>query len=155
MLALLLAACGNPFATNAQATPAPSATTGPVQAGNQITVNGRIVPVRSAALTFAATGVISDVLVREGDQVAAGALLARLDDGQQQAAVAQAEANVARAQAALDQLKAHPYLEEIAAAEAARAQAIASGRTTTSVRESGSRTRHTNGVECWSPRVCE
>lgn len=123
---VLLAACGNPFATTAQATPAPSASAEAVQAGDQITVDGRVVPVRSADLIFAATGVVSDVLVAEGDQVEADTLLARLDDTQQQAAVNQAEANVARAEAALDQLEARPYPEEIAAAEAARAEAIAS-----------------------------
>ena len=122
---LFLAACGNPFATTAQATPSPSATAEAVQAGDQITVDGRVVPVRSADLIFAATGVVSDVLVGEGDAVEAGAVLARLDDTQQQAAVAQAEANVARAEAALDQIEARPYPEEIAAAEAARAEAIA------------------------------
>jgi multidrug resistance efflux pump len=122
---LLLAACGNPFATTAQVTPALSATSAAVQAGDQITVDGRVVPVRSADLIFVATGVVSDVLVREGDVVEAGAVLARLDDTQQQAAVAQAEANVMRAEAALLQLEARPYAEDIAAAEAARAEAIA------------------------------
>jgi multidrug resistance efflux pump len=121
---LFLAACGNPFATTAQATPAPSATAEAVQAGDQITVDGRVVPVRSADLIFAATGMVSDVLVAEEDAVESGALLARLDDTQQQAAVAQAEANVARAEAVLNQLEARPYPEEIAAAEAARAEAI-------------------------------
>jgi multidrug resistance efflux pump len=122
---VLLAACGNPFGTNAQATPAPSATTAAVQAGDQITVDGRVVPIRSADLLFAATGVVSEVLVAQGEEIEAGAVLARLNDAQQQAAAEQAEANVARAQAALDQLQARPYPEEIAAAEAARAEALA------------------------------
>lgn len=109
----------------AQTTPSPvvTATTGPVQATNQVTVDGRVVPLRAADLVFAATGVISDVLVAEGDQVEQDALLAQLDDTQQQAAIRQARATVAQAQAAVDQLRAQPYAEDLAAAEAALAQA--------------------------------
>lgn len=124
IVGVLLVACGGPNAA-VQPTPEASSSVEPVQAGNQITVDGRVVPVRSAELAFAATGVISEVLVAGGDDVDAGAVLARLDSTQQDAAVAQAEANVAQAQAALDQLRAHPYPEEIAAAEAALADAVA------------------------------
>ena len=77
-----------------------------VVTNNLITSDARVVPVRKADLTFAGGGIVKEVLVTEGQQVAAGDLLARLDAAQQQVAVAQAQANLKRAEAQLAQLKA-------------------------------------------------
>jgi multidrug resistance efflux pump len=124
LLAGMLAACGD-TTTIAQAEPAPATTTAPVDIGRRIMVDGRVVPHRTADLAFAATGTLTEVLVAEGEAVAAGAVLARLDAEQQQAAVDQAVANITHAKAALDQLRAQPYPEDVTAAEAALAQAVA------------------------------
>jgi multidrug efflux pump subunit AcrA (membrane-fusion protein) len=124
LLAGMLAACGD-TTTIAQAEPAAATTIAPVNVGDRIMVDGRVVPQRTADLAFAATGVISEVVVAEGEQVTAGAVLARLNAEQQQAAVDQAVANVVRAKAALDQLRTQPYPEDVMAAEAALAQAVA------------------------------
>lgn len=96
-----------------------------VVTNNLITSDARVVPVRKADLTFAGGGIVKEVLVAEGQQVAAGDLLARLDAAQQQVAVAQAQANLKRAEAQLAQLKAGARAQEIASATASVAAAQA------------------------------
>ncbi|HMO57034.1 MAG TPA: efflux RND transporter periplasmic adaptor subunit [Roseiflexaceae bacterium] len=91
------------------------------------TVNaaGRIQPIRTAGLTFAGVGRVADIRVAIGDQVAAGALLAQLDDRDLQLRVAQAEAQLKQAQAGYDRLLAGPAAADIAAAEVQFRQAEA------------------------------
>src|SRR5512139_3695218 len=70
---LLFAAC-SPSAGAAT----PAATQAPVVADSTIVAEGRIEPVKYADVAFNAGGVISDVLVKEGDQVKKGDVLIRL-----------------------------------------------------------------------------
>lgn len=84
-----------------------------------VSVEGRVVPLQEAWLRFERSGIVSAILVAEGDQVAAGQALAQLDDRAQRLAVQQAEANLARAQARYAQLLAGAAPEARAAAEAA------------------------------------
>lgn len=88
-----------------------------------VSVTGRVVPVRRAELAFTMPGRVLEVLVKEGDTVEAGQLLARLDDAQLLAAVAQAEAGVAQAEAQLAKLRAGARSEQVAVTRAAVAQA--------------------------------
>jgi HlyD family secretion protein len=90
-----------------------------VKASNQIIAEAKVVPVRYAALSLPAGGVVAQVAVAEGERVKAGQVLVRVEAAQQAAAVAQAEAGLRRAQAQLDSLKAGPRPQEIAAAQAA------------------------------------
>ena len=70
-------------------------------------------------------GRVTEVLVREGDRVAAGQALVRFDDAELQAQLQQARGRVAQARAQLEKLE-HGYRpEEIAEARAAAAQARA------------------------------
>ncbi len=85
----------------------------------RILADAKVVPVRRSDLNMAASGIVVEVAVREGDRVEAGDLLVKLDDAQQRVAVAQAQANLARAQANLDRIRAGAREEEIAVAEAA------------------------------------
>jgi HlyD family secretion protein len=78
-----------------------------------------VVPVRDAQLSLPTGGIVAEVLVSEGDQVEAGQVLVRLASARQGAAVAQAEAQVLRAQNAVAELKAGARPEEIEAAQAA------------------------------------
>lgn len=91
----------------------------------EIVVDGRLVPVQSADLSLTTSGIIAEVLVEEGATVNAGDLLLRLDASQQQVAVAQAQAELQRAQAQLAELAAGPRSQEIASAEAALSAAQA------------------------------
>jgi multidrug efflux pump subunit AcrA (membrane-fusion protein) len=117
-MAALLAGCS-------QAAPTP--TPEPVAADftPTISVSGKVLPARWANLSFQAAGHVVEVNARLGDKVSAGQVLARLEDSDARAAVAQAEAMLKRAQAALAQLRAGARPAEIASAEAGVAAARA------------------------------
>ncbi len=83
-----------------------------------VIAKGIVAPVQHAALSMAASGIVSEVLVKEGDQVAANQVILRLKSERQRAALAEAEAALANAQAQLDTLKAGPRTQQVAAAQA-------------------------------------
>jgi HlyD family secretion protein len=94
-------------------------TLAPLTGDGAVVAEGRVVPVRSAALGFTTGGLVAEVTVTDGAQVQAGQVLVRLDNKRAAAAVAQAEATLGRAQAGLAQLKAGARSQEVAAAQAA------------------------------------
>jgi HlyD family secretion protein len=100
-LALLLTACAG-TATPAEIQPVETqADTLP----SSVTAEGKLLPALSAELALAQGGVIAEVLVKPGDEVAAGDVLARLTGAQSlQAALSRAELEILTAQQALDQL---------------------------------------------------
>lgn len=116
---LALAACGGQTA-DVQPTIVP-----PVRADERVVAEARVTPVQSAALAMNTGGVVAEILITEGDTVAAEQILLRLDSRRQEALVAQAEADLARAEAALASLTTGATEEEIAAAEAQVARAEA------------------------------
>lgn len=91
----------------------------PVTPAAQVSADGYVTPARHAVLSAAVPGRVTQVHVVEGQAVAAGALVATLENKAQQASVAQAQANLAQAQAWLAQIKAGARPEEIAQAAAA------------------------------------
>lgn len=106
-----------PAALNVQAAEAtPMAT--PIQASNDVVVDAVVVPVQYAALSMASSGIVAAVLVKEGDRVEAGQVIARVDNQRQLLAVAQAQAQMETARAHLAELQAGPLPEEITAAQA-------------------------------------
>jgi multidrug resistance efflux pump len=109
---LLLAACGG-SPTVAAATP----TIPPVKDNSALKAEGKLQPAQSANLSFVTGGEVAEVLVKEGDAVKAGDVLARVKSDVQQAAVARAEAGVAAAQASVAKYREQLPLQ-IAAAEA-------------------------------------
>jgi multidrug resistance efflux pump len=113
ILAAILCGCEcsaeEPQATQVAATPQPI---------TQVSVKGKAAPETWAAVSSQASGTVLEVLVKPGDDVAAGDLLVRLDSTDAQLTVQQAEATLATRQAELDLLKAGPSPEEIAVAEA-------------------------------------
>jgi RND family efflux transporter MFP subunit len=64
---------------------------------------GYVTARREATVSAQITGTLTEVLIEEGDRVSAGQVLARLDDTSQQAARAQAEAQLASTRAQLAQ----------------------------------------------------
>jgi len=111
-------------ATAAQAEQA-SANVGEKAATVKHSANGRIqadasvVPMQYADLSFTRSGVLEKLLVKEGDTVAAGQLLAQLNAAQQQVAVASAQAALQKAQAQLTKLQNGARSQEIEQAQAA------------------------------------
>jgi len=71
----------------------------PVKDNSAIKAEGKLEPVQSVKLSFAAGGEVAEVLVKEGDMVKAGDVIARVKSDAQQAAVTRAEAGVAAAKA--------------------------------------------------------
>ncbi|MBE9070468.1 efflux RND transporter periplasmic adaptor subunit [Leptolyngbya cf. ectocarpi LEGE 11479] len=83
------------------------------------TYTGEIVARRSSDLGFEQAGTLIEILVDEGDTVANGAPLARLDTRSLQAQRQQLEAQRRQAQARFQELQRGPRQEDIAAAAAA------------------------------------
>jgi HlyD family secretion protein len=96
-----------------------------VKASQQVVADAIVVPARSAKLSLPTGGIVAETLVSEGESVEGGQVVLRLDAARQASAVAQAEAQVRRAQSRLDELKAGARPQEIAAAQASVAAAQA------------------------------
>ena len=88
-----------------------------------VTADGYLVPGHYAQLSFAASNVVAEIHVTEGEWVAAGTPLVTLENSAQQAMLAQAAANLAQTAANLDELRAGARSEDIAQAQAAVAVA--------------------------------
>ena len=99
LLALLLAACGAGNASQAT----PEGTPEPVVADNTIVAEGRVEPINYADVAYNSSGVVSDVLVKEGDQVKKGDVLVRLGNESDKAYTA-AQLELVTAQQAYDDL---------------------------------------------------
>jgi multidrug resistance efflux pump len=77
-----------------------------------VRAEGRVVPSHYANLSTAASGQVTELLVQEGDQVQAGAVILRLGDREQyQAQIAAAEMELLSAQQALEELQKNAGLE--------------------------------------------
>lgn len=115
----LLGACGG----GQPQTPVAEGT--PVEADNRVIAEAKVVPERSAALSFQDGGVVVEVLVEEGKAVTAGELIARLDGAERAANLARAEAQLRAAEARLQDLTDGPRAEDAEAAQAQVRQAEA------------------------------
>lgn len=80
---------------------------------------GAIAPARQTPLLFEAPGFVSEVLVQQGDRVAAGDVLARLDTADLDLALRAAELAVDSQRAAYEALTTPARAEDVAVAEAA------------------------------------
>jgi HlyD family secretion protein len=87
--------------------------------GGSVVADARVVPVKEANLSLAASGIVDALYVAEGDIVEAGQVILRLENAQQKVAVARAQADLQRSQAGLAQALAGPREQEIASAQAA------------------------------------
>ncbi|MBM3272075.1 efflux RND transporter periplasmic adaptor subunit [Candidatus Kaiserbacteria bacterium] len=91
----------------------------------QVSLSGKVVAAKDVDLGFAASGRVTHVYAPVGSTVAAGALLAEVENGDLRASLAQRQASLASQQAKLDALLAGPRPESVAVAEAAVASAEA------------------------------
>ena len=97
-----------------------------ITANSDVIVEAMVIPNREANLSVATSGIVEDVLVSEGEAIAAGTPLLQLENARQQAAVAQAEANLRNAELQLAELVSDPRPEEIARYQASITSAQAS-----------------------------
>lgn len=124
---LTLYGCSSlPGAATPTATPLP-----PIAANDQIVADARVVPVQSVNVRFQITGTVAELLVKEGDQVAADAPLARLDSRDVDIGIEHAQVVIEQAQANYNRLVEGASTEDIAAAEAQVTQAQAGLRQAT------------------------
>jgi HlyD family secretion protein len=80
--------------------------------------SGQVKPAQDANINFATTGIVAQVLVKEGQQVQQGARLASIDTRELDQQVLQAEANLKSAQAAMTAVKDGPSETDLRAAKA-------------------------------------
>jgi multidrug efflux pump subunit AcrA (membrane-fusion protein) len=112
ILSLLISACS----TQTTLTPTPLP---PVSGSLAVVADGRLMPAQSLDLSFAAGGQVAQVLVAEGDPVAANQLIAQLKSGQAlQAQLKQAAAALATAQNNYQSLKQGATYQSLQAAVA-------------------------------------
>jgi len=90
----------------------------PAPVDRAVIAKGIVVPAERAALSMAASGIVAELLVEEGQPVAKGDVILRLRDERQRAALAEADAAVLAAQAQLAIVRAGARDEEIATAQA-------------------------------------
>jgi HlyD family secretion protein len=106
--AALLSGCAQANSSAPSATPTASAVTVESKTSN---ATGYVTPIRHADLAFRMGGRVTEVLVKEGNQVKAGQSLVKLDDAELKAGLLQAQADLAHWQAGA-------RTEEIAVAQA-------------------------------------
>ncbi len=110
------------FTSQAKEPPPPDYETISVERGNlvsTVSATGAIQPEGQVSLVFRGAGRVGEVLVREGEAVAAGQVLARLETDDLDLALAQAETALVISQAQLQRLKTPTDPIDVAAAEAA------------------------------------
>src|SRR3954447_9316998 len=113
-------------ATGNTATETPGWTTATANTGTidaAVSATGSVEAQAQADLRFAADGTVTAILVKPGQQVQAGAALARLDATDLQLQVEQAQADLKQAQADYQKLMDKASPQEISAAQATVAQA--------------------------------
>src|SRR6266540_836124 len=116
---------GGAYFSFGRATPteAPLAAAAPVTASNAIVAEAKVVPARSATLSLSSGGIVAEVLVKEGGQVTAGQVLARLDASDLQLKLEKAQVDLQQAQADQQALERGATPEQLAEANARIAQA--------------------------------
>lgn len=90
-----------------------------------LNASGKIVPVQNVNISPKNPGTLTQLYVEQGDRVTQGQILAKMDSADIQARILQARANLAQAQAKLDQQKAGSRPQEIAQAKARLTQQLA------------------------------
>lgn len=122
------------FTSQAKEPPAPDYEVIEVGKGDMVSTvsaTGATEPEDEIALIFRGAGRVGEVLVKEGDQVTAGQVLARLESNDLDVALAQAETALAISQAQLAKLKtpaAEPDVEAARSAVASAEAAVASAQ---------------------------
>jgi HlyD family secretion protein len=124
VVALALVASTNLQTGNGD-TPADTLVVQPTDLEIAVVATGSVRPLRDAALRFGATNVVAEILVEEGQTVAAGDVLARLSTSDLDVALRDAETRLERQRVRLEDLETPAREIDIQAAEAALAVARA------------------------------
>lgn len=98
----------------------------PVKASTKVVAEGKVIPVHYSVLSFSVSGIISEVLVAEGEKVEAGQVLVRLDSRELKAKSQSDRADLTKAQASHNKTSAGLRPQEITMKQAIMAQKNAS-----------------------------
>ena len=126
LVIVILAAGGGYYALRQGNTPTQQPVLPPVKASTKVVAEGKVIPVKYSVLSFSVSGIISEVLIAEGDKVAAGQVLVRLDSRELQAKSQSGLAELAKAQASHSKTSAGLRPQEITMKQAVMAQNRAS-----------------------------
>ena len=131
ILSLALVGCGREDATeqpsgqsSQRALPVQAIEVSPRDLSRRVQISAPVEPMRTIRLAARTEGVLTEVLVEEGDDVSAGQLLAHIDVREQQAELHRARARLDEKRASferMEQLKERDYIDT-ASYEAARAE---------------------------------
>ena len=88
-----------------------------IKTSSRIVAEGKVVPVKGAAIGFQVGGIVTEVAVQVGDRVEPGKVIAQLDTKQYELQLAQAEGNLTSAKAKVDQVKRGPTASDVSAAQ--------------------------------------
>ena len=135
LVLLTLAACQTNGATETAVSKETISSKPVAQSGGIVSAEGLVEPLFFVGLSFQSGGEVSEILVEEGDTVAVGDELIRLDSSQQEIALAQAEARLVSAEAAL--LAAEKQLELAEAAVTSATGIIVSAEANLALTEAG------------------
>ncbi len=122
-LAFALSGCGTGDEVESGPTALP-----PILSSSDVVADAIVVPVEHSSLGFEAGGTIERILIAEGEEVSQGDILVRIDGAAEAAAVMQAQADVAAAEAQLQQIADGASTEDVRAAEAVVESARAAAR---------------------------
>jgi HlyD family secretion protein len=114
ILGLALASCGG----QASIATAATATITRGELIQSVSGSGQVKPAQDTSLNFGTSGIVAQVLVKEGQHVQQGAILASIDTTDLDQQVLQAQANLKSAQAALSALKDGPKETDLRTAKA-------------------------------------
>jgi HlyD family secretion protein len=126
---LFLVGCQVPGFPQQTAVATPEGTQTAVVKRGTLTVSvdatGSVAPESRLELSFKSAGQVAQIMVKEGDQVEAGDVLARLDTADLEQALIQAQASLAINEAQLAQTEAGSSAEDLASAQAALESVLA------------------------------
>ncbi|MBU2703472.1 HlyD family secretion protein [Sporomusaceae bacterium BoRhaA] len=123
---VILVAGGGYYAFHQRTTPTEQPVLPPVKASTKVVAEGKVVPAKYSVLSFSVSGIISEVLVAEGDKVEAGQVLVRLDSRELKAKSQSDLADLAKARASYSKTSAGLRPQEIMMKQAVMAQNRAS-----------------------------
>ncbi|GMA97710.1 efflux RND transporter periplasmic adaptor subunit [Pelosinus sp. IPA-1] len=126
LVIVILAGGGGYYAFHRENTPAQQPVLPPVKASNKVVAEGKVIPVKYSVLSFSVSGIISEILVAEGDKVEAGQVLVRLDSRELQAKSQNDLAELAKAQASHSKTSAGLRPQEVTMKQAVMEQNRAS-----------------------------
>jgi HlyD family secretion protein len=123
---VILAIGGGYYAFHQEAKPTEQSVLPPIKASTKVVAEGKVIPVKYSVLSFSVSGIISEVLVSEGDKVEAGQVLVRLDSRELKAKSQSDLAEVSKAQASYSKSNAGLRPQEVTMKQAVMEQNRAS-----------------------------